>query len=287
MNVADYIETFSAQHYPVLFSDECKAALQNVADTYGQFTPDHVSYEIRLDSPGPYADFGFRTRDEVFSHYWLGFDYDNYRSPENLVPCTYLEAAPLDNDAIMGKLLGHETYERMKQPLARLEHLLCGKGIKAFGIGSLDCRKHGAEFVRVEAGAKGVQMVTDIAKSLDYSGSIPVIENALTDIEAFALGQAFMLSFDLFEDATSDKIGVAFFQPRALGGLKQLLNHLTERGLCLPEKGSALVDWARDPMPASLAMQDVHHVKFSFERDSMVSVKAYLRQAEDFLLFWG
>ena len=277
MKVSEYLEIFRSLSYPALFSNECLDALKSIQNKYGELDSSRVLYEIVLDKPVFTADFSRRLYDEILKYYWLEFDF------ANLAPCVFLEALsmaesfPIDEERKMHKFFGREKFERVKQPLTDLTKLLKSRNTTLLNLGKLDCRgEQYFDSVRVETRVKTGRRVIEILMALSYTGDLSLVESTLSEFEPYALRNLFTVAFELFPDRISNKIGVYFSPLSQLKYLRDFMNLLVEKGFCLPEKAETVIDWRRDPIPDGLYMQNVNHLKFSFERNNLLSVKAYL-----------
>ena len=291
MKVSKYLEIFRALSYPKLFSGECLDALKNIQNKYGELDSSCVLYEIVLNKPVFTADFSCRLYDEILKYYWLEFDFENYSSLKNIAPCVFLEAVshtsfPIDDEQKMHKFFGREKFEIVKQPLAGLTKLLEDNGTRLLNLGNLDCRgKENFESVRVETRVRTSRRVIEILKALSYSGDLSLIEKTLSEIEPYTLQNLFTVAFELFSDRISDKIGVYFFPFTAVKDTRDLMKFLVEKNLCLPEKAEEIIKWRRDKIPEGLCIQDINHFKIGFEKNKILSFKAYLRHSDTFLHF--
>lgn len=286
MKISEYLEIFRALSYSSLFSDECLDALRNIQDKYSESDSSRVLYEVVLDKPGLTTDFSCRLYDEILKYYWLEFDYGN------LEPCVFLEAVshnksfPIDDERKMQKFFGREKFDRVRQPLTDLTKLLESRGTILLNLGNLDSRgEKYFDSVRVETRVRTVSRVVEILKALSYSGDLSLIENTLSQIEPYAVKKFFRIAFEILPDRISDKIGVNFSPySSTVKYLRDFMSFLVEKNLCLPEKAGALIDWRRNTIPDGLYIQDVKHFKISFEKNNLLSVKAYLRHSDSFII---
>lgn len=283
------IKIYLRQSYPELFSAESLDALKNIQDKYGQLVSSRVLYEVILNKPVLNADFSCRLYDEILKNYWFEFDFDNYFSGENIIPCVFMETAPLNNHEVLTKLLGNEKFTNLIQPLNNFADFLRSKGTRLFNIGTLDSRRESSESLRAETRVKTCGRIIELLKALEYDGDLALIENTLSELESYAFNQIFTLSFDIFHEKKlriSDKIGVYFIPLSSLKDTRCLMKFLADNGFCLPEKASEIIRWKRDPLPEKISVQDIHHIKFQFMKNEIISVKTYLQQAETFQFFW-
>ena len=292
MKISKYLEILRALSYPELFSGECLDSLKNIQNKYGELDSSSVLYEIILDKPVFTADFSCRLYDEILKYYWLEFDFEIYSSSKNIAPCVFLEALskfesfPINDEQKMYKFFGREKFEKVKQPLTALTKLLEDNGSKLLNLGNLDCRgKENFESVRVETRARTSRRVIEILKSLSYSGDLSLIEKTLSELEPYSIRKLFTIAFELFPDRISDKIGVYFFPFTSVKDTRDLMKFLVEKGFCLPEKADEIMKWRRDKVPEGLCLQDINHFKIGFEKNKMLSLKAYLRHADNFIYF--
>lgn len=292
MKISKYIEFLRASSYPELFSGECLDAMKNIQNKYGELDSSIVLYEIILDKPVFTADFSCRLYDEILKFYWFEFDFEFYSSLKNIAPCVFLEALshvksfPINDEQKMYKFFGRDKFEKVKRPLTVLTKLLEDNGSKLLNLGNLDCRgKENLESVRVETRVRTSRRVIEILKALSYSGDLSLIEKTLSELEPYAVRRLFTIAFELFPDRISDKIGVYFFPFTSVKETRDSMKFLVEKGFCLPEKADEIMKWRRDKIPEGLCLQDINHFKVSFEKNKILSVKAYLRHTDNFIYF--
>ncbi len=295
MKVSKYLEIFRALSYPGLFSGECLNALKFIQDNYGKAESHHVIYEVNLNDPARTLDFSYKFYEGSSPcPYWYEFDYGFY-SKGNLSHGYFIDQAgsaplPGENEEAVIRVTGREKFEILGQPLKNLEKFLADRGSRVMYLGNLDHRGY-SESVRIETRVRTFRKLIEFIQGLSYSGDISLVEETMSKIEPYAGGRAYLLSFDLFADRISDRIGAAFFPFTSLNDIQDLVNFLTENKFCLYEKGQDLLKWSGDPLPEGMLQQRINFIKIQFEKNNIVSVKAYLMQSDeiplDFLLYAG
>ena len=288
MKVSKYLELFRALSYSGLFSGECCNALNFVQDNYGQAESHHVIYEVNLNDPARTLDFSYKFYEESPSYpYWYEFDYGFYSkcnlSHGYFINLTGSAPLPSENEEAVIRITGREKFELIRQPLNNLEKFLADRGSRVLYLGNLDHRGY-SESVRIETGVRTCRKLIEFIQGLSYSGNISLVEETISKIEPYAAGRAYLLSFDLFADRISDRIGAAFFPFTSLNDIQDLVNFLTENKFCLAEKGQDLIKWSGDPLPEDMLQQRINFIKIQFEKNKIVSVKAYLMQSDEFPL---
>ena len=290
MKVLKYLDVFRALSYPELFSEECLDALKNIQDKYGHIDSHHVIYEINLNDPARTLDFSFKFNEANF-YYWYEFDYDFYaHSSSSLtgdIPHGYfidqtalkLQLSELEENIC--RVIGRKKFEILREPLNNLENFMLKRGLRVLYPGNLDHRGY-SESVRTETRVRTCKNLIQLLKDLSYSGDISLIEDTISKIEPYANGHTYLLSFDIFADRISDKIGVAFFPFNSGKSVEDLTNFLTANNFCLHEKAQGLINWVSNALPEGLLRQEINFIKIQFEKDKIVSVKAYLMQSYEF-----
>ena len=282
LKVSDFIEIFRSQSYPKLFSNECLNALQNIQNIYSHAETHHVIYELSLSEPALTTDFSCRLHDELLRDYWLEFDFNIYASGGNISHCTFLETVvPAENEEMIRSLIGSNKFNILRQPLNDLYNFLKSKGLGIVYIGTLDNRGY-SESVRIETRVRSCDRLFNIIRELSYTGDISLVETTIAKIIPYIRDEAFLLSFDLFTNRISDKIGISFSPITSIKGTKNLIHFLVENKLCLLEKGQDLIRWKSDELPEGLLVQDINFIKIQFEKNEIVAIKAYLRQSDYF-----
>lgn len=285
MKISKYIEIFRALSYPELFSNECLDALKNIQAKYGQADSHHVIYEINLNASVRTLDFSYLSCEKAPASYpWYEFDYNLY-SQGNLSHCYFFDLkhsdTPLrENEEAVCSAIGREKFEMLRQPLNNLESFLNARGLKILYLGNLDNRGY-SNSVRIETAGR-YRLLIDILRELSYSGDISLIEDTISKIEPYVSHNMYSLNFDFFADRISDKIGVDFVPFTSIKNTKDLINVLTANKLCLYEKAQGLIKWISDPLPEGILQQRIRFMKIQFEKNNIVSVKAYLMQSDDF-----
>ena len=289
MKVFEYIEIFRALSYPELFSPECLNALKNIQCKYGQAESNHVIYEINLNDSACTLDFSYKFYEGLPAYpYWYEFDYEFY-SQGKLSHGYFLDQSqgdslpptPSENEEVVSRIIGREKFEIMRQPLRNLEKFLADRGTRISYPGNLDHRGY-SESVRIETKVRTCRKLINMLRELSYSGDISLVEETISKIEPYASYRAYLLSFDIFPDRISDKIGVAFFPFTSLNDIQDLINFLVNNKLCLHEKGQGLIKWSGDPLPEGILQQRINFIKIQFEKNKIVAVKAYLMQSDEF-----
>ena len=289
MMVTKYLENFRTLSCTELFSEECLDALKFIQNKYGQVEANHVIYEINLNNPVRTLDFSYRVFEGIPAYpYWYEFDYEFY-SQGNLSHGYFLDLSrdaslpPLlsKNEEIVCRVIGRGKFEILRQPLVNIEKFLADRGTRLSYIGNLDHRGY-SESVRIEAAVKTHKKVIELLRELSYSGDISLVEDTISKLEPYTKGGSYLLSFDMFADRISDKIGIDVFPLFSLNEIEDLVNFLVDNKLCLHEKGQGLIKWSSDPLPEGILQQRITFIKNQFEKDKIVAVKAYLMQSNEF-----
>lgn len=295
MKVSKYLDVFRALSYPELFSEECLSALKNIQDKYGQADSNHVIYEINLNDPARTLDFSFKFCETGSVYpYWYEFDYDFYSdsvydsaSADDIPHGCFIDLTdsvirPSEIEENICRVTGREKFEILREPLNNLENFMSKRrGLRVLYLGNLDHRGY-SRSARIETRVMTCEKLIRLIRDLSYSGDISLIEDTISKIEPYAFGRSYELSFDIFTDRISDKIGVAFFPFIAAKNIRDLINVLTANNFCLYEKGQGLTKWVTDALPEGILRQELNFIKIQFEKDKIVSVKAYLMQSDEY-----
>jgi pyrroloquinoline quinone biosynthesis protein E len=140
-----------------------------------------------------------------------------------------------------------------------------------------------SDSVRIYTWPMKPENVLSLLSSLSWTGDPQPAQRVMDAISPYVFGGKFILSFDLFRDRISEKIGINF-PPRQNkpGTLQALLAHLEDDWDCLPEKCDALMDWNQEkPIPETRLQNDISHIKFTIEEGEVRMIKAYLRQSDE------
>lgn len=299
MKVSKYLDVFRALSYPELFSEECLSALKNIQDKYGQIDSNHVIYEINLNDPARTLDFSFKFYEtgSVFP-YWYEFDYDFYSdscydsysdsaSADDIPHGCFIDLTasvirPSEIEENICRVTGREKFEILREPLNNLENFMSKRrGLRVLHLGNLDYRGY-SRSVRIYTRVRTCEKLIRLIRDLSYSGDISLIEDTITKIEPYNSCRSYELSFDIFADRISDKIGVSFYPFTAVKNIRDLINVLTANNFCLYEKGQGLTKWVTDALPEGILRQELNFIKIQFEKDKIVSVKAYLMQSDEY-----
>ena len=295
MKVSKYLDVFRALSYSELFSEKCLSALKNIQDKYGHIDSHHVIYEINLNDPARTLDFSFKFYETGSVYpYWYEFDYDFYSdsvydsaSADDIPHGYFIDLTdsvirPSEIEENICRVTGREKFEILREPLNNLENFM-GKrrGLRVLYLGNLDHRRY-SRSARIETRVRNCEKLIRLIHDLSYSGDISLIEDTISKIEPYASDRTYLLSFDIFADRISDKIGVAFFPFTSVKDTRDLINFLTANNFCLHEKGQGLIKWVTDALPEGILRQELNFIKIQFEKDKIVSVKAYLMQSDEY-----
>ena len=297
MNTSYFLENAELQTYPALFSGECIERTARLKEQYREQETHQAIYETILTEPEATCDISFRvdTGKKPVANYWLEFDYAVFASQGEgaLVPCKFLDASclkPNGNpedvrtflDQDFADLVGKDKAARLKPALIELADKLDGKCSALFQVGSMDSRVP-TESARIYTQPMKLDDTLALLSSLSWIGDPEAARHVMQGVSPFAPARGFTLSFDLFPDCISEKIGIEFhpLQNRP-ERLEPLLAHLADEWGCLPQKCDALMDWflAR-PIPETLLQNDICHIKFTLDGGEVRTVKAYLRQIDE------
>jgi pyrroloquinoline quinone biosynthesis protein E len=140
-----------------------------------------------------------------------------------------------------------------------------------------------SESVRIYTQPMKPENVLLLLSSLSWTGDSQPAQRVMEEMSAYASMGRFTLSFDLFPDRISEKIGIEFYprqyRPKTL---EPLLRSLVDGWDCLPEKCDALMDWYLEkPIPETRLQTDICHIKFTIEGGEVHTVKAYMRQLDE------
>jgi pyrroloquinoline quinone biosynthesis protein E len=122
-----------------------------------------------------------------------------------------------------------------------------------------------------------------LLSSLSWTGDPEAACRAMEAMSPYAPTRGFTLSFDLFADRISEKVGIEFHPLQAKPQqVKPLLACLVDEWGCLPQKCDAIMDWfLAKPIPKTMLQNDICHIKFTIGGGAVRTVKAYLRQSDE------
>lgn len=293
--VSDYLSLFREMSYPFLFSRECVQALDAVEKVYGSTLSHQVIFEVHLNDDSRTTDFSFCVDEPDGSPVhdrWLEFDYETYAGPESLIPCVFLDASALGNpegsEYFCGTALpGLTGAEKADIIVPALKNLCSCPEIKGglFQVGSMDSRKP-SDSVRIYTNDLDSEQVISVLEFMNWPGDSNKLSAWLGEWSQFAAKGLYNLSFDLFSDRISEKIGIEF-QPRTKlpKTMDTITDYLMEKGFCRQDKAESLCGWVRElPLGAPYIQNDVSHIKFTIEQGQPSVVKAYLRQSDELKL---
>lgn len=297
MNAGYFFENSERHKYPALFSRECVESASRLRERYCEQETHQFGYETVLTEPETMCDISFRvdTGKKPVSDYWLEFDYEAYASEDEsaLTPCMFMDASCLkpngDPETVRQfltqdfvSLVGPNKAALLATPLRDLVGKLDGRCKSLFQVGSMDSRMP-TKSVRIYTQPMRVEDILALLLSLCWKGDPEPAQRVMGEMLPYAHGGRFTLSFDLYPDCISEKIGIEF-HPRQNKpqSVKPLLDCLVEGWGCLPGKCDALMDWilAR-PIPETMLQNDICHIKFTLEGGEVRTVKAYLRLCDE------
>ena len=291
--ITNYLQNADLHNFPVLIGEDCIRELARMQVRCGEVRAPQAIYEVQLGEAPKTADFSYKVesgRADVKDH-WYEYDFEEYAEGGAFRPCVFSDASCLvpgaDGEAVqyfyeteLPDLVGAEKATLITPALQRLITLLDGKCESLFQVGTMDSRKP-SESVRIYTESMSGENVLLLLQELGWTGNPAAADSVMQAVGQFT--QGFMLSFDLFPDHISRKIGIEFQPPTVYPeAQKMLFALLTEKGWCQPEKQAPLFRWITEPPIAAFMMQkDISHIKFSIDGDA-VSAKAYLRQISEY-----
>lgn len=303
MKVDQYFANLNAEKYPALFAPDFIEGSKYLRDRYKDQDTHQLGYETVLNVSDNSCDIAFRVDNggELSGNTWLEFDREVYEGAavgKELTPCVFLDASCLRPkrkaeeltpffDADLAGLVGTDKAKRFKEPLLALAEKLSGKCRSLFQVGSMDSRMP-SDSLRVYTKSMTAKDAAALLDELSWPGDKALASAVLSDMEPYAYGGRFTLSFDLYPDnSISEKAGIEFHVPQTgPESLDAFLACLTERGHCVPAKAQALKDWIREkPVYASKLQNDIAHFKFTIAAGRIKTVKAYIRQSDEFGIF--
>lgn len=289
--VGEYMRCLREQSYPELFSDACMAALNSVWQKYADQEASEVILEIPMGEAPCTADYSIciQTPEGETDEYWLEMDYDAYAEviPGGEIPaCVFADAKRLRPDrenpafyrTVLVQVAGERLAARITPSLKRVVSLLAGRCEMLFQIGSMRARGE-AESIRVYTEDMSRKDILAFLKDLKWQGNPEMLDEFLAKWETHS--RKFILSFDLFEDRISERIGINF-GPRSMGfrTVGCLLEDLEQAGYLLSAKRTAIGRWLRAyPQMEPVVQNDLSHVKFTVQNGNIIAAKAYLRQS--------
>ena len=297
MNTKYCFENAEMYKYPAVFSGACIDSSERLKEQYGEQETHQVIYETVLTQPESTGDISFRvdTGKKPVGDYWLEFDYAVYASEDEavLTPCKFLDASCLKSnrdpeevlfflEQDLKELIGQDKAALLEQPLLDLADKLAGKCSALFQVGSMDSRK-ASESLRIYTRPMKPDKVFALLESLSWTGDPQPARRVMDGMTQYAAGGGFTLSFDLFRDHISEKVGIEFHplqnKPEKL---KSLLTCLMYDWGCFPAKCDAMMDWyLAKPIPETMLQNDICHIKFTIDEGEVCTVKAYLRQIDE------
>ena len=297
MKAGYFFDNAELHAFPALFSRECMESACRLQERYCEQETHQVIYETALIDPKATCDISLRvdTGKKPVENYWLEFDYAVYASENNaeFAPCTFLDASCLkpkrDSEAVrqfleqdFAELVGQEKSALLAPALLDLADKLDGKCPALFQVGSMDSRTP-TESVRIYTLPMKLENILALLASLSWTGDAELAQRVMDAMLPYVSGGGFTLSFDLFPEGISEKIGLEFHPLQSRPEkLAPLLGQLVDGWGCLPEKCDALMDWilAR-PIPETMLLNDICHIKFTIDEGAVRTVKGYLRQSDE------
>ena len=289
--ISEYLALFREMDYPALFSPECLRALDGVEAIWGDTVSHQVFFEVHLNDDSRTSDFSFVLTEEAgpIRESWLEFDYEEFAGGKTPTPCRFLETSLLlreDGEAFfydtaLPAFVGRDKAARLSPALRRLLDLVRDKG-GLFSVGSMDSRRP-ADCIRVYSEYLDGDRIVALLEAMGWPGDRERLAAQLREWTPLSSNGKFIVSFDLFAEGISDKIGVEF-RPRSRKrwGAGEAADWLTERGFCRPDKAEAVRAWAWElPQGLPYIQNDLSHFKFTLENSEPTTVKAYLRMADN------
>ena len=295
---AGYVfENAELHAYPALFSCECIERSNRLKEECRDQETHQVIFETVLTEPESTCDISFRvdTGETPVADCWLEYDYATYGAEDGgvLAPCKFLDASCLkpkgDPEKVkhflerdLVDLVGQEKAALLSAPLLDVVDKLAGSCSALFQVGTMDSRMP-TQSVRVYTRPMKAKSVLVLLSSLSWAGDPKGAQLVMDEMSPYVTGGGFTLSFDLFSDGISEKIGIEF-HPLHHGPkrVKALLDLLVGKWDCLPEKCDAVMDWVlAKPIPETMLQNDISHIKFTLGDGAVRTVKAYLRQSDE------
>lgn len=299
MNVEYYFSHVNSEKFPALFPPDFIEKSQLLRERYKDQETHRVGYETVLTDTDNSCDIAFLidTGGELAGNIYMEFDHEVYEAAVEdgeLTPCVFLDATCLRPErnaeelspffkVDLAGLVGADKACRFREPLLALADKLSGMCSSLFQVGSMDSRMP-SDSLRVYIICMNAKKALSLLDKLSWPGDRALAVRILSDMEAYALGGRFIISFDLFADQTiSEKIGMEFLIDQSgTERLDDFLDCLCKKGHCVPGKADALKDWVRErPVWKTDLQHDIAHFKYTIASGRIKTVKAYLRQSDD------
>ena len=298
MDVTYCLENAQMEQFPAIFSGACVEGAGRLKELYPRQETHQVIYETVLTEPEATCDISFRvdTGEKPVQDYWLEFDYAVYAAEDGATtPCKFLDASCLkpkrDPEAVqhfleqdLVELVGQEKAALLAAPLLDLADKLRGKCSGLFQVGSMDSRTASSS-VRIYTQPMKADDTLALLEDLSWAGDPEPARRMMEEASPYAPTWGFTLSFDLFADHISERIGIEFHPLQAKPEkVRPLLDKLVGVWDCLPQKCDAVMEWMlAKPIPETMLQNDISHIKFNLEGGAVRTVKAYLRQSDEAL----
>ena len=282
---------------PVFFSEDTVGKIRRIEEAYAGQDFAQVIYEVVLNDPVGTVDVSGRidTAEDAAKNYWLEYDYGVYAGNGPLTPCVFLDASclgPEKDEETAGifyeldlpRLIGAEKAAALAPAVKGLVKKLSGKCPSLFQVGSMDSREP-SDSVRIYTEDMSKENAAALLEELSWPGDTAAPYALTEELQSFTESGGFTVSFDLFCDHISEKIGVEF-KPSLTDReeAEVFFKYLVRAGYCLPEKAEGLMAWITERFGEnSSVINDISHIKFSIEQEKVISVKAYLRQTNGLL----
>lgn len=295
-----YLEHANTDKYPALFAPDFIEKSKLLREKYKDQETHQLGYETVLNDMDNSCDIAFRidTGGALVKNTWLEFDCEVYAASGDegeLTPCVFLDATCLKPkrdaeelssffDADLTKLAGADKAKRFREPLLSLADKLQGKCSSLFQVGSMDSRIP-SDSLRVYTESMSTESALALLDELSWPGDRSLAGCILYDMRPYASGGSFIISFDLFADQTiSEKIGMEFHVPQSGSeSFDSFLACLIEKGHCTAAKAQALKDWISErPVWGTNLQNDIAHFKYTIASGRVKTVKAYIRQSDEF-----
>lgn len=286
--VKHFLKYFRENNYPNLFDSECIEQLKNIEAVYGEEESAETILEVVLGKEERGCDYSIKieTGNEMVKDYWYEMDYGTYAG-RRISPCFFIDASYVrpgkDNGAFYEKALpglaGEQLAERLRPMLEHCVARLAGKCDALYQLGIMSGRGQ-ADSIRLFTDDMTKQALTAYLKELCWEGDGEALAGLLEELEVFSDKGMFILDFDIYTHGISAKIGINLgIKNQKIETAGEWLDYLVKKKLCLPAKRGEVLRWLEEyPCHTPFIQNDISHFKLPFEKDKVLTAKAYLRQ---------
>lgn len=291
ITVKQYLDYFRLERYHDLLDEESMTKLHYVEEKYGTLETEETILEVRLSENDRTCDYSIRVDVEhpTVTEYWYELDSNNCKK-ENISPCYFMEAMAVepgkDNEefyqSVLVKLAGENRVAKLRPMIEKCVAALEGKCKTLYQFGAMTGRTQNQSIRMFTNDMKRSDFVSYL-KEIEWNGDLKALDAFLEEWEAYSDKGMFILDFDIYENAISEKIGINFgTRKKTPASIETVLTAFENKGLCLSDKKQDVLRFVkRYPSHTPFIQNDISHFKIPFQGKTALQAKAYLRVGSD------